>query len=97
MKICIFGVGRSGTTALYVLLQHIMLNTCKGPIDFVYEPFLRDKDTFNGKYHDVVENSGYVDSLSFEGIFNHLSLPLFIDNPAVYRDNLFLHNIFNLA
>lgn len=93
LKVIIFGTGRSGTTALYTLLQEIMLSTCGRDVDFVYESFLRDKDTFNGRYGDVKEKSRLIDSLSFEGIFNHLRLPLFIEEPGPYLDNTYLRQI----
>jgi len=95
MKVVIFGSGRSGTTSLYVLAQEIMLKNCKEQTDFYYEPFLRDKHTFNGLYRQVIGKSDLMNSLSFEGIFNHLLLPLLIDKPDPYRNNLFLHHLLN--
>ncbi|MFW5891039.1 MAG: hypothetical protein ACOCUI_02370, partial [bacterium] len=81
MKICIFGVGRSGTTASYNILQKIINDMYGDDIDFVYEPFLWDRDVFNDMYDRVNNNFKYVNSLNQEGIYNHQKLPMFIDEP----------------
>jgi len=94
MKICILGVGRSGTTAIYTLLQEILINQFGNDVDFVYEPFLWDKDVFNGRYTDVVANFKYMDSVSIEGIYHHLKLPLFITAPEKFEENEYLNQIF---
>ena len=86
MKVCILGSGRSGTTAIYTLLQEIMLKKHES-LDFVYEPFLWDKDTFNSKFEEVVDNFKYTGSFSFEGIYNHLKLPMLIGDPGKYKTN----------
>ncbi len=90
LRVIIFGAGRSGTTALYTLVQEIILDRPDHGADFIYEPFLRDKTFFNGRYNDVAKNAPLIDSLSFEGIFNHLQLPLFINDPQLYEENDFL-------
>lgn len=94
MKVCILGVGRSGTTALYSLIQEILIDQIKGNIDFVYEPFLWDKEAFNGKYRDVIDNFKYMNSVSIEGIYHHWKLPLFIIDPKTYKKNQYLSDIF---
>lgn len=94
MKVCILGVGRSGTTALYTLLQEILLHEQGNNIDFIYEPFLWDKMAFNGKYHEVRGNFQEMDSMSIEGIYHHCKLPLFITDPYLYKNNDYLERIF---
>lgn len=95
MKICILGVGRSGTTALYTLLQEILIDRFGKNVDFVYEPFLWDMRAFNGRYNDVVKNFDSMNSLSVEAMYHHQNLPLFIENPAAFRDNPYLDKIFH--
>ncbi|MCK5059213.1 MAG: sulfotransferase [Candidatus Aminicenantes bacterium] len=94
MKVCILGVGRSGTTALYCLIQEMMIDHYGENIDFIYEPFLWDKAAFNGKHVDVIGHFKKMDSISFEGIYFHQKLPLFIKNPGKYKKNEYLKNIF---
>lgn len=94
MKICILGVGRSGTTAIYTFLQEILMNQFGNDVDFVYEPFLWNKDVFNGKHSDVIGNFKYMDSISIEGIYHHQKLPLFIENPGKYKKNEYLKSFF---
>jgi hypothetical protein len=93
MKVCVIGLGRSGTKAIYTLLQAVMSDN-HNQVDFVYEPFLWDKDTFNGKFSLVKERFGTMNSLSYEGIYNHLSLPLLIREPKPFANNSFLQNLF---
>lgn len=94
MRICILGVGRSGTTAIYTLSQEILINQFGNDVDFVYEPFLWDKDVFNGRYTDVAANFKYMDSVSIEGIYHHLKLPLFLTAPEKFEENEYLNRIF---
>lgn len=94
MKVCILGVGRSGTTALYSFIQEILIDRIKGNIDFVYEPFLWDKEAFNGKYRDVIHNFKYMNSVSIEGIYHHRKLPLFITDSKTYKKNQYVRDIF---
>ena len=94
MKVCVFGVARSGTTAIYSLVQDVLLDVIGTDIDYIYEPFLWDKDVFNGKYDEVKEKLKYVNSLSIDGIYNHKKLPLFITDPAEYKNNEYLREIF---
>lgn len=93
MKIIIFGVARSGTTALYSLLQKILTAHAGPGIDFLYEPLLRRKEYFNGLYNDVTDNFKSIESISFDGIATHLNLPLFIHDPIDYEDNPYLHQL----
>lgn len=95
MKICIIGIARSGTTALYSLLQEIMRDDSGKDVEYVYEPFLWDKDYFNDRYDLVQRNFDRVDAISIEGIFNHLTLPMLIADPKPYKNNEYLKRIFN--
>lgn len=94
MKICILGVARSGTTALYSLVQEILPEQLGESVDFIYEPFLWEKDVFNDKYNEVTKNFKYMDSVSIEGIYHHLKLPLFITAPGKFEENEYLNRIF---
>lgn len=93
MKVCIVGIARSGTTALYSLLQEIMEDVYN-EVQFIYEPFLWDKDVFNGKYKEVSDRFNTLNSISVEGIYQHQKLPLFIDDPTAYLNNSYLKDIF---
>ena len=93
MKVCIVGIARSGTTALYSLLQQIMLDVHQ-EVEFIYEPFLWDRNVFNGRYNEVSNRFNYLNSVSIEGIYQHQKLPLFIDDPSEYADNHYLKSIF---
>ena len=77
MRVCVLGVGRSGTTWLYVLLQELMGNALDSGVDHVYEPFLWDRATFDGPYRSVSKNFRSMDSVSIEAIYRHLRIPLF--------------------
>lgn len=94
MKICIFGVGRSGTSAVFALLQKIMAEQLEGGVDFVYEPLLWDRETFNGPYESYADKFPHMDSLSVDGMFHHQKLPLFIEQPDEYRQDPFLTSLF---
>ncbi len=93
-KICVFGVGRSGTTAIYALLQHMMVERFGNHVSFVYEPFLRKRDCFDALFEKVLERFNYVDSISVEGLQAHLRLPLFISEPDVYLEDQYLKKVF---
>jgi hypothetical protein len=94
MKVCILGTARSGTTALYTLLQEIMWDQFGAEVDCVYEPFLWEKKCFNGRYEHVQANFNFTDSISSEGIYNHCLLPFFISNPQPYLSNSYLRHLF---
>ena len=79
-KILVVGVGRSGTTSIYSLLQTIFEEQFPGNNEYVYEPFLWDRDSFGKRYSDVVPLFKEVDSVSPTGIHNHLSIPLFCNS-----------------
>ena len=90
----ILGVGRSGTTAVYSLLQEIFIDCFGKNVDFIYEPFLWDYKVFNKRYDETVKYFANLNCLSSEAIFNHCALPLFIENPAKFKENRFLNRLF---
>lgn len=92
MKICVAGLGRSGTKAIYTLLQSILADHYK-LVDYIYEPFLWDKETFNGRFEEVKNRFVSMDSVSYEGIWNHLSIPLFVKDTNAFIDNSFLKRL----
>jgi hypothetical protein len=77
-KIAVFGVGRSGTTMIYKILQDILYNNTGNRLNCVYEPFLWDRNTFDQPYELVTGKFEDVSALSYEGIYHHKKLPLFI-------------------
>lgn len=95
MKVVILGVGRSGTTALYRLLQDI-LKEKYDDVDFVYEPFLWDYKKLNDMYENIVEKFNYTDSISIEGSYENKKLPLFIEKNELnnYTNNDYLNCMF---
>ena len=93
MNICIIGTARSGTTAIYTLLQKILLKNVSA-VEYHYEPFLWSRDSFNEMYDKVRHKFDTLQSISFEGIHAHLSLPLFIDQPDEFAHNPYLQSIF---
>jgi hypothetical protein len=92
MKVCIIGTGRSGTKAIYSLVQDLMFENHER-VDSIYEPFLWDKNTFNGKFKEVKNAFGSMDSISVEGIYQHQKLPLFIDDPNPFINNEYLADL----
>lgn len=90
MKICILGTARSGTTALYCLLQEMLALTTRAPFDYVYEPFMWHTGVFNGRYEAVKSNFRHIRSLSHEGIHHHLSLPMLIRQPRAWTGNPYI-------
>jgi hypothetical protein len=96
MILNIFGVGKSGTTAIYSSLQSIMLDQLEEKIGFFYEPFLRDSDYIGGPYEESIKKFRYIDSLSAEGIFNHTSIPLLYSS-AIAENSPFLDKIYGAS
>ena len=76
------GVGRSGTTAIYSLLQEILENNYPADIDYVYEPFLWDRATFNKPYSEAPSKFRYVPSVSVEGMYHHRQIPLLLNEQS---------------
>ncbi len=96
MIINILGVGRSGTSAIYSIIQQIMEDQLKGTINSIYEPFLREQSLCGGDVNDlsIRSNFKYIDSLSLEGMYNHSILPMLIEQPKEYKENSFLKKIY---
>jgi len=94
-QILVFGVGRSGTTTIYNVLQEILSNAYPEDVDFVYEPFLWNRGVFNKKYVDIKTEFSYNASLSFDGICADRDTPLFVDENEVdqYIDHAYLRSL----
>lgn len=78
MDVFVFGVGRSGTTMMYRLVQQAYLQKFGSDFMSTYEPFIWNRELFNDLYENVGALFGKTASLSIEGIYHHLSLPLFL-------------------
>jgi len=91
MDIFVFGIGCSGTTMTYSLLQNIFARLYGENYHSSYEPFLWDKEKFNLPYKKASNLFSKTSSLSVEGIYNHVKTPLFVDAAAKnkYLDNKF--------
>jgi hypothetical protein len=94
MKVCVLGTGRSGTTAIYYLLQNILEDSCERGVDFVYEPLLWDRETFDRRYDGITDEFQHGSSISQEGIACHLRLPLFVSDPGPYLEDEYLPGLF---
>ncbi len=93
MKIAVIGLGRSGTKAIYSALQEMLIARDSSGSEFVYEPFLWDRATFEKRFSEIKNHFGKTGTKSQEGILNHLALPLFIGNPDDWVANSFLNGI----
>lgn len=78
-NILILGVGRSGTTAIYNLLQDILEQESPDNTDYVYEPFLWDRRVLNKKYTEISSEWENNSSISLEGAYFNKRMPLFYD------------------
>ncbi|MEM8504541.1 MAG: glycosyltransferase [Cyanobacteria bacterium P01_D01_bin.1] len=85
MKLGIFGVGRSGTTALYVGVQHMVLNS-RTAWRFLYEPYLWSHRVFDAPFSTVAEQFQSTAALSVEGMYAHCTTPLFTDSGNAVHD-----------
>ena len=74
----IFGVGRSGTTMIYGLCQKIFSLCSNSEFRYFYEPFIWNPDLFDRPYEECNALFGKTSSINIEGIFSHMSIPLFI-------------------
>ena len=91
MTTIIIGTARSGTTAIYSVLQRVLAESNKS-IDFLYEPFLWDVDSFNQLYTEISEKFSDSSSISSTGMFLHKKLPLFYNSSLwddIYHDRSF--------
>ena len=97
MKILINGVGRSGTSFLTETIREIVYQEKKIEPYCIYEPFLWGEAVWNIDY--MKENHLYekMSSISYEGVFNHLTLPLYINDPEKFTDNTYLRKILNMS
>lgn len=93
MKIAVIGLGRSGTKAIYSVIQEMLIARDSSGSEFVYEPFLWDRTTFEKRFSDIKNHFGKSGTKSQEGIMNHLSLPLFIRNPEEWVMNSFVKGL----
>lgn len=93
MDAFIFGVGCSGTTMSYNLLQGVFTNLYGENYFSSYEPFIWDKDKFNIPYKDASALFGRTSSLSVEGIYFHTQTPMFITGD--FNKNLINNKFFN--
>ncbi len=94
MKVCVLGCARSGTSAIYHLLQHILSDRIPKDVDFVYEPFLWNRDSFNKMYTDITKEFKGDKNISVVGINSHLKLPLFITSAEEYMDDQYIKSLF---
>jgi hypothetical protein len=76
MQLGIFGVGRSGTTALYAGVQNLILSN-KISCRYLYEPYLWSHRVFDKPFAEVTRKFGSTSSLSIDGIYAHYKTPLF--------------------
>lgn len=74
----IFGIGCSGTTMIYSLLQSIFSRRYGGNYYSTYEPFIWDREKFNRPYEKAIGLFGRTSSMSVEGIYNHIKTPMFV-------------------
>lgn len=79
MNVALFGVGRSGTTAIYGLLQKILAQQLGDTVDYVYEPLLWDRFIFNKEFAKIKSEFDYINSFSVDGIYFNKKVPLFAD------------------
>ena len=64
MDVFVFGIGCSGTTMIYSLMQSIFSQLYGDSYFSSYEPFIWDKDKFNGPYEKVSGLFGKTSSMS---------------------------------
>ncbi len=97
MRVMIYGVGRSGTTMLYSLLQRLFHDQYGENFESVYEPFLWERQVFDRPYAETKQAFAYINSLSAEGIYHHSRIPLFLSAKTMkpYLDNDYCRRIAN--
>ena len=95
MRIVVLGVGRSGTSALFNLLQDMCVDEFDNKVDFVYEPFLWNRKVFNKVYSEYKNEFSLSSSLSIDGMYNNKHIPQFVDknNLAKFEHNKFLNDL----
>ena len=80
MDTFIFGIGCSGTTMIYSLLQSVFTRAYGENYYSTYEPFIWDREKFNRPYKKAGSLFGRTSSISVEGIYNHVKTPMFVDS-----------------
>jgi len=81
-ELILYGVGRSGTTTLYNIIQTMLLSHFGEDVDFYYEPFLWSPDVFNKNARDITDEFSYMSSVSIDGVYANKRLPLLsIEDP----------------
>lgn len=88
MNVFVFGVARSGTTVTYALTQKIFARLFPDGFLSTYEPFIWDGELFNCPYDEAKKYFGKTSSLSIEGIYQHLQLPMFVKSPPALDESL---------
>ncbi len=91
IDVFVFGVGRSGTTMAYVLIQEILRDACDGDVLWSYEPFIWNVEVFDDLYESTKSLFGRTSSLNIEGIYRHLNMPMFVEKvrSTDHRDHAF--------
>lgn len=94
MDVFIFGVGCSGTTMTYSLLQGIFSEIYEADYYSTYEPFIWDKKKFNIPYEQAADLFGKTASISVEGIYHHSMTPMFTGKVSrrFYKKNEFFRH-----
>lgn len=96
MKVVIFGTGRSGTTALYSLMQNIFSDTYgTESYSSIYEPFFWNENVWNQDYEKIYPKWTLVESLSIEGNFYNKKVPIFLNCIDKYKDINYFRKIFS--
>ena len=94
MKLGIFGVGRSGTTAVYVGVQSLILAEQQNKYGYFYEPYLWSHSVFNAPYSEIQNKFGLTSSISIDGVYAHCKTPLFVENSTPEHDH-FMSEVFD--
>ena len=94
MIVNILGVGKSGTSILYVLLQKMMEEQLAGQVSSYYEPLLRDTEFIGQRYSEFKGKHAFNASISHEGIACHLRLPMLVSDSTPYLDDPYLNTIY---
>ena len=82
----VVGVGRSGTTLIYRIVQRLFRRRFGRDYTSSYEPLIWNRELFDRDYEDCAHLFGKTSSLSVEGMYVHQQLPMFIDAPKDLSD-----------
>ncbi len=86
LDVFVFGVARSGTTLTYTLVQEILSTSFDGDLQSTYEPFIWNVRVFDDFYRDTRSLFQRTSSLSIDGIYSHLQMPMFIEKRRAAED-----------